>query len=663
MAFIDLKADRVEEAKNKVFRSLEIGMSINDKLNLGHSLMLMGEVYFKEGLYLNAHNFLRQAIAKNSEVGIENGYLYLLLGKVNYSLNRSASVESYFNKAIEIERRNKRFLFINLIYSDLYKFYENRGDFERSYGYLSSLILIEDSLNNLFSLGKNLERQILFETNLLKEEIDALSNEQQRISDVFALSRKKTALQRTIKIVTSVFFILFSVLLVFFISYFRKRKLLHDQISERNQDIANQREMLFKQTRMLRENNKELEKLSLVARVTENAVIIVQPNGVIEWINDGFKSLYGYDLEEIKLLLGDNIFHKESQYNIKDVLIDCILKKKTISKVFSFETKYAKIIWIKSSLTPIYDEFGDLYKVIIIESDITNIKQAEQEIVYQRNEIQHQWERMKIQKEEIENQIAIVTNQKKGIVDSILYARRIQNAIFPQKAFIKSILEDVFVLHRPKDIVSGDFFWIKEKNNKIVIAVGDASMQGVPGALLSLLGILFVDSIVENAKKDTASEYIDQLNQSVYNAINTSDDFSISTNGLDVSVVVYDKMTQKIQFTGAKQAISIVRNGELFVLQGDQKELGKEAGRNIGFNEQEFQAQVGDMLYLYSDGYQKQFFVDPFVNNRFAEFNKLLTEISSLDLEEQKKALNYKLRHFYRGVAQIDDALVIGLKL
>lgn len=662
LAFFDLKENNLKAAKQKVMKAIEIGIALNDELNLSNSLMLYGEIYYLENMYLNAQNFLSQSLEKKINVGVEDSYLYYVLGKISAKIGKFNQAEQYYFKGIELAQKQKNKLDEIYIYSDLYKFYRRLNDADNSYKYLNVLIAQEDTLNQRINFGSNLERQIRFETNIVKEEIDALSSERNKIRlDFNESQRRQKLLRRAFGAVFIGIVLLLAVLIMFYI-FFRRRRQLLFKIAEKNKDIVSQRKKIIEQSAILHETNRMLEKLSLVAKVTENAILLVQPNGDIEWVNHGFTRLLGYTLEEIKIAFGQNIFHKDSLYNIKDVLIDCILKRRTISKIFQFVKKDKSVIWINSTLTPIYDEYGDLFKIVILESDITKIKDAEQEIINQKNEIQEQWEEIKSQKEEIEKQIMIVTNQKKGLIDSILYAKRIQNAIFPQKSLVRRVLTGSFLLHKPKDIVSGDFFWIKEKGDKIVFVVADTTLQGVPGALLSLLGILFLENIVERSRKFQASHILNQLNESIYKSISGSDDLGISKSGLDISLIIFDKKDKSVQYSGGNNRVVLVRDGKASVIEGDKLELGKVPYKKNQYTNRELNLLKDDMLYLFTDGYQKQFYIESPEKDRQEEFYALLESICNKPVEEQKRALNLRLRHFYRGISQVDDALVVGIR-
>ncbi len=259
------------------------------------------------------------------------------------------------------------------------------------------------------------------------------------------------------------------------------------------------------------------------------------------------------------------------------------------------------------------------------------------------------------QKEEIRNKNILIT-------DSIEYAKTIQDAVLPDEKYVSSILPNHFILYKPKDIVSGDFYWITKKENKIICVVADCTEHSVAGAFISLLG----HNMLENIKHLETILNPSSILAALAQQINTrfSKDGKVSPNGMDISVISIDIERNQLEYAGVKNALCIVRAHHLFELKADNVALGTHTIDQEPFNytNHVFQLQKGDMLYLFSDGFQnqegglerKKFFYQP--------FKDLLLSISNFPVEKQKDCLNSTIKEWMGTSDQIDDILVMGIK-
>lgn len=264
----------------------------------------------------------------------------------------------------------------------------------------------------------------------------------------------------------------------------------------------------------------------------------------------------------------------------------------------------------------------------------------------------------------IEKQKEEIEEQKKNITDSIYYARRIQNAILPSFNLIDRCFKDYFILYMPKDIVSGDFYWMHESDGTVMIAAVDCTGHGVPGAFMSIVGFNQLNHAVNVRKARKASEILDALNHGVITTLNENKNDSSIKDGMDMSLCVFDFKNHKAEFAGANNPLVVVRNNEIIRYKADRFPIGVFDGqRPQKFRNNEIGILEGDCFYLFSDGFADQFGGPDnkkFMNRRFEE---LLREISGLPVEMQKKALSEALTAWMGENEQIDDILVIGIKI
>lgn len=273
-------------------------------------------------------------------------------------------------------------------------------------------------------------------------------------------------------------------------------------------------------------------------------------------------------------------------------------------------------------------------------------------------------EKVKERTLKIEKQKEEIEEQKKHIMDSIYYARRIQNAILPSFSLIDKHLKDYFILYLPKDIVSGDFYWMHEAEGQIMMAAVDCTGHGVPGAFMSIVGFNQLNHAVNVRKARKASVILDVLNDGVISTLNENKGESSIKDGMDMTLCILDLEAKKAEFAGANNPLMLVRDKQSVKIKADRFPIGAfDGNKPQHFRNNEFDLQEGDCIYLASDGYADQFGGPDnkkFMSRRFEEF---LVEISPLPMNEQKEMLVKRLRSWMGKNDQVDDILVIGIRV
>lgn len=273
-------------------------------------------------------------------------------------------------------------------------------------------------------------------------------------------------------------------------------------------------------------------------------------------------------------------------------------------------------------------------------------------------------EKVRERTERIEKQKEKIEEQKKHITDSIFYARRIQNAILPSLHFIDKYLENYFILYLPKDIVSGDFYWMQEADGKVMISAVDCTGHGVPGAFMSIVGFNQLNHAVTVKKARKAGDILDALNEGVISTLNENKSEGSIKDGMDMALCVLDVKARKAEFAGANNPMILVRNKSVVKIRGDRFPIGAfEGDKPQRFKNNEIDLEEGDCIYLFSDGYADQFGGPEnkkFMSRRFEE---VLLGINELPLDQQKKILVERLKEWMGNNEQVDDILVIGIKI
>ncbi len=266
------------------------------------------------------------------------------------------------------------------------------------------------------------------------------------------------------------------------------------------------------------------------------------------------------------------------------------------------------------------------------------------------------------QKKEIELQRDLIESNNLNIISSITYARHIQNAVLPSQLIINKLLPENFILSKPKDIVSGDFYWVTEKRNKVVFTVADCTGHGVPGAFMSLMGITLLREIVNIGGITRSDDIVMILREKLILALQQSQTRIDTPDGMDLSLCVLDKDNKKIYFTGAKNDLVYFRDGILNVVKANNISVSAMTQDSGIFTMNEIEYKDDDIFYLFSDGYKDQFggeFNKKFLRN---QFYNLLTSIHTLEMEKQKEILEKTLIDWMKDNLQTDDITVMGIR-
>ena len=375
--------------------------------------------------------------------------------------------------------------------------------------------------------------------------------------------------------------------------------------------------------------------MSIVASKTDNAVVIMDEEGNFEWVNEGFTRIYNLTFDEFVTKRGKNILEVSSNPDIKKTLTKCINEKKTVSYKFSYQKESKEEVWVQTTITPILNDKGDISKLIAIDSDITDIKKAEKEILRQRDEI----------------------------TDSFIYSTHIQNALLPSCEYIKQILPNTFIFYKPKEIIGGDFYWVYKQKDKIIIAVADCTGHGVPGALMSMIGITFLNEIIINKQITDPADILDRLRIRVIKALHQSEDDESSKDGMDISLCVINTQLKVLEYAGANNPLLITKKNEFTELSPDKMPISIHRMNGKQFSKKEIKIQSGNLIYLFSDGFADQFGGPDNKKFQKSNFKQLLLDVSALPINEQLKKISQTFDNWCGSQEQIDDVTVMCIKV
>jgi serine phosphatase RsbU (regulator of sigma subunit) len=298
-----------------------------------------------------------------------------------------------------------------------------------------------------------------------------------------------------------------------------------------------------------------------------------------------------------------------------------------------------------------------------VEERTREIQQQKEEIASQRDAIEDQRNMLADKNESLEEAYKEIQAQKKHITDSIVYAKRIQNAILPPKNFIDKAVPNSFILYKPKDIVSGDFYWIDKSQGKSIVAAVDCTGHGVPGAFMSIIGSNQLEFAVHTKKVKTAAEILDSLNEGVELALRQESGKTNIRDGMDIALCMIDYKTYEVEFAGAYNPMYLVRKGELISYKPDKNAIGSHGEYpDKKYTNHEIKVEKDDMIYIFSDGYADQFGGPQGRKFMYSNFKDLLVRVSTLPIEEQQTIIDEEFEKWRGQEVQVDDILVIGIK-
>jgi len=268
------------------------------------------------------------------------------------------------------------------------------------------------------------------------------------------------------------------------------------------------------------------------------------------------------------------------------------------------------------------------------------------------------------QKEEINEQRMQIEEYFVQVTDSIKYAKKIQEAILPPESFVKRLLPDSFILYRPKDIVSGDFYWLGEVGEKVFFAAVDCTGHGVPGAFMSIVGYNQLKQALIITEGSSPAEMLNQLNKGVTETLHQKDADSTSRDGMDIAMCSLNMETLELEYAGAFNPLYLLREGEIVQFKADKFPIGSSVNaKHNAFTNHSIQLEKGDQLYIFSDGYADQFGGSRGKKFMYKRFRELLLSVEKQSLNKQREVLHESLYEWMQDEEQVDDILVMGVRV
>ena len=287
------------------------------------------------------------------------------------------------------------------------------------------------------------------------------------------------------------------------------------------------------------------------------------------------------------------------------------------------------------------------------------IKQRESRLKGEKNKLEVQ---VTQRTAEVISQKAIIEQKNKEVTNSIFYAKKIQQAVLPSMDLFTKLLGDNFILFKPKDIVSGDFFWIKETEQFVFYATVDCTGHGVPGGFMCMLGSSLLNEIVDEDMLEP-SEILNQLRDKIILSLKQTGNSGENKDGMDMLICRIDKNKTSLTYAAANNSLYLIRNNELEEYKANKMPIGYHIGNQESFTQHLIELKKGDVIYTFTDGYADQFGGPKGKKFKYLQFENLLLEIHQKNIQEQNNILNQRFESWRGDLEQLDDVLVIGLSI
>ena len=675
--------------------SLKLANKISSQKDIAMSLKSIGKVLTDKGSYDEALKSYEKAIkiAQELEDSTLLSACFNNTGLVYKYKGDYDQAQTYFMKALKIAEAQKDDRMISYVLIGLGNIMKDQKEFEKALEYyLKAKIIIEESgdkmgmswcYNNIGIVYWSLDEiekalEYYFKAIKVNEDLNDKGGVASCYNNIGLIYKGKGEKQKAI-------------------DFFNKSLKLKQELGDLN-GVATNLNNLAATYISLKEYHKAIEFAKKGAEISEEIGVLVMLETNYLNLSVAYDSLGNYKeayrYQKLYKSINDSIYNIETRKQIteidtkyqaekKQLELDKMQKQKELDNktieaqqetakkqqiiIFSAISGFLIVLVFSFVLLRLFREKRKANILLAIKN--TEITQQKEEIEAQRDEIEAQRDTVIIQKNNIEE-------QKKEITDSITYAKRIQNAILPSGEYANNILGEHFILFKPKDIVSGDFYWSTKINEWLIVAVADCTGHGVPGAFMSMLGVSFLNEIVRKKEVTKSSEILNHLRLSVIEALQQKGASGEQKDGMDISVLVINTETYNAQWAGANNPLYIVKSQKSKVksvldklsdfgleeLKGDKMPIAIYPQMK-DFTNHEFTLQKGDVIYLFTDGYADQFGGPKGRKFMYRQLKELLVLNYEKPMSMQMEILQNAFEEWKGNYEQIDDVTILGIRI
>jgi len=633
-------------------KQLEIALILADSSLISASYSNAGSVLNYMGLTDRSINAYKRALQHHNLLrdSIKTAVLYGRIGNLHLTAGKYEDAEAYYAKAYEIFEKKRLKRYMTIVLQNLGVIEKNRRNFEKGIELFQRAMALHEGQNNTLGVAQCIGNigGIYYEQANYKKAIETISEAIETFRQHDATYDLAIALMKVGK------------------SY----------------NHLNRFEMARKtleETLLLADSSMQSLQIDILEPLAKSYSSLGMNEKAYQTLSRAFTiyaSLHTKENSEIQESLRLELEIERRDMDMELLRKDNDLKENTIKRQNAQLILYLLAIVFFFVLLILLLRINRVRKRANADLLIKNaeITQQKEEIEAQRDEIEAQKEEILSQRDQLMVQRSIAISQRDelskvnvSLTDSILYAKNIQTALLPTSKELSESLGENFVLYEPLNIVSGDFYWVSRPRtqvaNETVLAIADCTGHGVPGALMSVMGINFLNSIVNESGVTDPAAILNAVDDSIIRALSHTDEMDKSKDGMDMAVVTFDWQTMEMAFSSAKIRVLVWRKGEVFQFGVTKASLGRQSRKVSPFETASFILQANDVLYLLTDGYIDQFGGPNLKKFLTIGLVELLKRIGSKPLDEQRKILLEAFMKWKGTHIQIDDVLVFGVRI
>ena len=699
-------------------KSSEIYSQLGIKDKMASCYTNIGVIFYSQGNHSKALEFYRKSLKLYKILGNETSiaYCYTNIGNLYLDQSDYSKAVEYFQKAEKIAEKVGDKLVIAACNANIGGIYYYQQSFSKSLEYYNKALKISEEIDDKSGSANCLNNigNIYYSQNFFKESLVFFQKSlkiRQEIGDNQGIASCYNNLGNVNNGQNN---------FVTANDYFCKALKIYETLGDTG--------WISVVYLNLSELNVKLKKYNIATEYAEKSLLLASKIGELQTVSlayenlaKSYKGLFNYQkaFESYELFkkVNDSIFNSDKHQQFVEMeaiyqgekkqkeieLKETQLAKKDIEVKQEKTMKYAFVIGFILMIILsgfILKSYRDKRKANLKLSILNNEITIQSHKIEEKNEeLNQQNEEIRTQRDEIESQRDLVEVQKehiqeifKQVTDSINYAKRIQEAVLPISIESRSVLGEHFILFKPKDIVSGDFYWTVKINNLLFVAVADCTGHGVPGAFMSMLGISFLNEIVHKQEIKNPNQILNHLREEIVYALQQKGVQGEQKDGMDISLLVVNTDTNEAQWAGANnplyiissvilnvceeqfscEAKSISSNIDSSQAQIDNRDIMELKGNKMpiaiypqmkDFTSHEFSLQKGDSVYLFTDGYADQFGGPSGRKFMYKQFKEMLLQNNNKPMKEQREILEFAFENWKGEFEQIDDVTILGIRI
>ncbi len=609
IATVFLQKNQNDSAVYHFKRAIDIYQSIGMYEKSAGSYNGIGNAYLYQGIFEKSlENYLKSIrLLENNESNKQKiGLITINIGIVYFNLNNFNKAIEYYQKGLDIANELRDSLTIARCYNNLGNIYKTQTNFAKAEGYFITAAKIFKSNGELYNLANCYCGLGSIQMN--KKRYDEAMNYYQKAFDIYKDLKSDDGMAAV---------------------YFDFGGLL--KIQGRYDEAIKNIENSIRLSRKISSLNRTMEGYDLL-------------HATYAKLNDDKKA---YQALKMYVQVRDSMLNKENTENVARLQTIYETEKKEqelIAKDAEIKKNIAELS--KKTVQRNAFLFGGIITLLLMIVTFRGYRQK------------------KKANASITRQKEVIEEKQREITDSITYAERIQKAILPPEKVIQDLLPNSFFLYQPKDIVSGDFYWVEQKNNQVFFSAVDCTGHGVPGAFISIIGYNGLNRVINEFQLTQPAQILDKLNNLVEETLRQKN--NEVRDGMDIALCSLqysaDKKTAKLQYAGANNPLYIVKNKEIVIIKADKQPIG---GTSLSkpFTNHSIQLEKDDLIYIFSDGFADQFGGPKGKKYGYPELRKLLLKINEEEIPQQYLSIKKEYISWKGNLEQIDDVCIIGVRV